>query len=108
MRSSAAVRSACSASWPPPRDNATVVLIEPQAHRRDKALQIGARAALDPTADEFADGVATLTGGRGFDVVIEAAGSPAAMAQALEVAGQEARVVYVGINIGAEVPASWG
>ena len=42
------------------------------------------------------------TDGRGFDVVIEAAGSPVAMAQALEVAGQEARVVYVGIDVGAQ------
>src|SRR5581483_2361243 len=89
-------------------NNATVVLLEPQAHRRDKALQIGARAALDPTADDFADGVAELTGGRGFDVVIEAAGAPAAMASALEVAGQEARVVYVGIDVGGAVSARLG
>jgi L-iditol 2-dehydrogenase len=89
-------------------NNATVVLLEPQAHRRDKALKIGATAALDPTAGDFADGVADLTASRGFDVVIEAAGSPAAMASALEVAGQEARVVYVGIDIGAEVPAKLG
>ena len=88
--------------------NATVVLLEPQAHRRDKAPRIGARAALDPTAHDFADAIAELTGGRGFDVVIEAAGSPVAMSQALDVAGQEARVVYVGINIGAEVPARLG
>jgi L-iditol 2-dehydrogenase len=89
-------------------NNATVVLLEPQAARREKALQIGARAALDPTAHDFADGVAELTGGRGFDVVIEAAGFPAAMAQALEVTGHEARIVYVGINIGVEVPAQLG
>jgi L-iditol 2-dehydrogenase len=89
-------------------NNATVVLLEPQPARRGKALQIGARAALDPTAHDFAEGVAELTGGRGFDVVIEAAGSPAAMAQALAVAGQEARIVYVGINVGAEVPAQLG
>jgi threonine dehydrogenase-like Zn-dependent dehydrogenase len=89
-------------------NNATAVLLEPQAHRRDKALTIGAAAALDPTAGDFADGVAELTGGRGFDVVIEAAGAPAAMATALEVAGQEARIVYVGIDIGAEVPARLG
>jgi L-iditol 2-dehydrogenase len=89
-------------------NNATVVLLEPQEHRRDKALTIGAAAALDPTAGDFADGVVDLTGGRGFDVVIEAAGAPAAMANALEVAGQEARVVYVGIDIGAVVPAKLG
>ena len=88
--------------------NATVVLVEPQATRRARGLEIGARAALDPGAHDFADGVAELTGGRGFDVVIEAAGAPAAMAQALEIAGQGARVVYVGIAIGASVPAQLG
>jgi L-iditol 2-dehydrogenase len=88
--------------------NAAVVLVEPQPPRRDKALQIGARAALDPTAHNFADGVAELTAGRGFDVVIEAAGSPVAMAEALEVAASEARIVYVGINVGAQVPAQLG
>jgi len=89
-------------------NNAAVVLLEPQASRREKAMQIGARAALDPAAHDFADGVAELTAGRGFDVVIEAAGAPAAMAQALEVAGQDARIVYVGIDIGAQVPAQLG
>jgi L-iditol 2-dehydrogenase len=89
-------------------NNATVVLVEPQAARREKALQIGAGAALDPTGHDFTDAVADLTSGRGFDVVIEAAGSPAAMARALAVAGQEARIVYVGINVGAEAPAQLG
>jgi L-iditol 2-dehydrogenase len=89
-------------------NNAAVVLIEPQPARRERALQIGARAALDPTGHDFGDGVVELTGGRGFDVVIEASGAPAAMAQALEVAGQEARLVYVGIDIGAQVPAQLG
>jgi L-iditol 2-dehydrogenase len=89
-------------------NNATVALVEPQAARREKALELGATHALDPTADDFAEAVAETTDGRGFDVVIEAAGSPAAMAQALEVAGHGARVVYVGINIGAQVPAQLG
>jgi L-iditol 2-dehydrogenase len=89
-------------------NNARVVLIEPQEARRARSLSLGAMHALDPRADDFADGVAELTGGRGFDVVIEAAGAPAAMAQAFEVAGQGARVVFVGINIGATVPAQLG
>ena len=89
-------------------NNATAVLIEPQESRRTKARQLGARVALDPTADDFADGVADVTHGRGFDVVIEAAGSPVAMASALELGGHESRIVYVGINIGAKVPAQLG
>jgi L-iditol 2-dehydrogenase len=41
-------------------------------------------------------------------VVLEASGNPAAMAAAFEVAGQEARVVNIGINIGAKAPAMLG
>lgn len=88
--------------------NARVVLVEPQEHRRRQGLAMGAHAALDPTLDAFSDAVAETTLGRGFDVVIEAAGVPAAMASALELAAQWARVVYVGIDIGSTVPARIG
>src|SRR3954462_16028270 len=66
---------------------ATVALVEPQAHRRARGLEIGAAHALDPPAGAFDDAVAEVPAGRGFDAVIEAAGSPAAMASALEIAG---------------------
>jgi L-iditol 2-dehydrogenase len=88
--------------------NATVVVIEPQKGRRDKALELGARLALDPTAADFQDAVASATDGRGFDVVIEASGFPAAMASALELAGHSSRVVFLGINVGARAPSQLG
>jgi L-iditol 2-dehydrogenase len=88
--------------------NAGVTLIEPQAHRRAKGLQLGASRALDPTADDFADAVDETTAGRRFDAVVEAAGAPSAMAAALELAGHEARVAYVGIAIGAPTTADLG
>ena len=88
--------------------NAPVTLIEPQQHRRAFGIDLGARHALDPTAADFADGVAELTDGQGFDVVIEAAGAPPAMATALRVAGIGARVAFVGISIGNEGPADLG
>src|SRR5215211_3281869 len=88
--------------------NARVVLIEPQAHRRQHGLSIGARAVLDPASADFTDGVAEVTQGRGFDVVIEAAGAPQAMATALEVGGFGGRVVYVGIDVGSTAPAKLG
>ncbi len=89
-------------------NNAAVTIVEPRAARREKAVELGARTALDPTSPDFTDLVADTTGGRGFDVVIEAAGSPSAMAQALEIAAQRGRVVYVGIDIGATAPAQLG
>src|SRR4051812_21805778 len=51
-----------------------VTLIEPQAHRRALGLEVGARAAIDPSEGPLAEQVAEATGGRGYDVVIEAAG----------------------------------
>jgi L-iditol 2-dehydrogenase len=88
--------------------NATVTLVEPQGARRDKGLELGARAVLDPTSHDFADGVAEVTQGRGFDVVLEAAGAPGAMASALEIASHSARLVFVGIDIGGAAPAKLG
>src|SRR6188474_567195 len=87
---------------------ASVTLVEPQAHRRALGLEIGAREALDPTASSLAAQAAEATRGRGFDVVIEAAGVPAAMASALPIAGFGARVVFVGIDVGGSAPVEIG
>lgn len=88
--------------------NARVTLVEPEANRRSLGTSAGASHTIDPTADGFADAVGDLTGGRGFDGVIEAAGSPAAMAQAMELAAHGGRIAYVGINIGSHPPAPMG
>ena len=76
----------------------TVTLIEPQAHRRALGLELGAREALEP--GEAAPGR--------FDVVIEAAGAPAAMASAFPIAAPGARVVFVGIDIGGSAQVEIG
>jgi L-iditol 2-dehydrogenase len=86
----------------------TVTLVEPQAHRRTLGLEVGAASALDPAASTFAAAVAEHTQGRGFDVVIEAAGVPAAMASALPLAAHGARIVFVGIDVGGTAPVEIG
>jgi 2-desacetyl-2-hydroxyethyl bacteriochlorophyllide A dehydrogenase len=86
----------------------SVTVIEPQAHRRALGLEIGAKNAIDPKAAPLSDQVAEATRGRGFDVVIEAAGVPAAMATALPVAALGARVVLVGIDVGGTAPVEIG
>jgi L-iditol 2-dehydrogenase len=87
---------------------ATVTLVEPQAHRRALGLEIGVRHVLDPTEGDLGAQAAEVTGGRGFDVVIEAAGAPAAMANAFPIAGHSARVVFVGIDVGGTAPVQIG
>jgi L-iditol 2-dehydrogenase len=79
---------------------ASVTLIEPQAHRRALGLEIGAKSAIDPSTGPLPEQAAEATRGRGFDVVIEAAGVPAAMASAFPVAALGARIVFVGIDVG--------
>jgi L-iditol 2-dehydrogenase len=77
----------------------TVTLIEPQAHRRALGLELGAARAVDPSE---------AGGGRGFDVVIEAAGVPAAMASAFPLAAHSGRIVLVGIDVGGSAPVEIG
>jgi L-iditol 2-dehydrogenase len=86
----------------------SVTLIEPQAHRRTLGLEVGARHAIDPTAGALSEQAAEATNGRGFDVVIEAAGVPAAMASAFPIAALGARVVFVGIDVGGTAPVEIG
>src|SRR6476620_447417 len=86
----------------------SVTLIEPQAHRRELGLEIGARQAIDPSAGSLSDQVGEATHGRGFDVVIEAAGAPAAMANAFPIAALGGRIVRVGIDIGGSAQVEIG
>lgn len=86
----------------------SVTLIEPRAHRRALGLEVGALRAIDPSNGGLPAQVADATGGRGFDVVIEAAGAPRAMATAFPIAGHRARVVFVGIDVGGTAPVEIG
>ena len=76
--------------------------------RRALGLEVGAARAIDPGAGAVSEQVAEATGGRGFDVVIEAAGAPAAMASAFVIAGLGARLVFVGIDVGGTSPVEIG
>jgi L-iditol 2-dehydrogenase len=84
------------------------IVVDPVAERRKIAAELGAETGLDPDEGDLASQVEEITEGRGADVVLEASGAPAAMASALEVAGQGARVAMVGIDVGSEVPAKLG
>lgn len=84
-----------------------ILAVDPNPARRALALRLGATEAVDP-----ADAVAVAraaTDGRGADVVIEAAGAPAAFALSLEAVRPGGEVVWLGKTaIGAEVPFRWG
>ena len=87
---------------------ARVIAAEPNPSRADLARRLGAEEVVDPTAEGFLDTVLELTKGRGADVVLEASGQPAAMAATLEVAGFNARLVNIGIDVGRSASAQLG
>jgi L-iditol 2-dehydrogenase len=88
--------------------NASVVLIEPRPDRRAKALELGVTDVIDPTTEDVGERTLEISHGESFNVVIESAGHPDAMAQALAIAGNHGRIVYVGIDVGGKVPAELG
>jgi L-iditol 2-dehydrogenase len=87
---------------------ARVIAAEPNPARADLARRMGAAEVVDPTAAGFVDTVMEVTRGRGADVVMEASGQPAAMAAAFEVAGFNARLVNIGIDVGRSAQAPLG
>lgn len=72
----------------------SLTLIEPIAERREMALRHGAQHVIDPIAEDQTQCADQITGGRGYDVVIDASGSPHAVGGLLDIAAQGATVVY--------------
>lgn len=85
-----------------------VTLVEPRENRRSLASELGVPHVLGVTDGELVAAAEEVTGGRLFDVVIESAGKPSAMADALELAGHRARVMYVGISRSGSAEAHLG
>ncbi|MFE7416295.1 zinc-binding dehydrogenase [Rhodococcus sp. NPDC057529] len=86
---------------------AQVIVFDPSPIRRQRALELGATGALDPTSGtipELAD-----IGGRPYaDLVIEASGNPIAQANALEGADVGGRILLMGVSRPTPVPARLG
>ncbi|HTY69464.1 MAG TPA: Zn-dependent alcohol dehydrogenase [Alphaproteobacteria bacterium] len=86
-----------------------VVAIDPVAAKRELAVKLGASHAIDPQQEDAVREVKRLTGGRGADVVIEAAGTDAAFRLSVEVARPGAQVAWLGkVNVEREVAFRWG
>jgi L-iditol 2-dehydrogenase len=85
---------------------ARVVAVEPSPERRAAATTLGADHSVTP--DEVGTLLAELSGDRGADLVVEATGRPAVMAQALELVCFQGRIAYIGIDVGQEAPAKLG
>jgi L-iditol 2-dehydrogenase len=72
----------------------SLTLIEPIAERREMALRHGADAVIDPLTEDQYQRAQEITDGQGFDVVVDASGSPRAVRGLLDIAAKGATVVY--------------
>ncbi|HEY7619905.1 MAG TPA: zinc-binding dehydrogenase, partial [Solirubrobacteraceae bacterium] len=81
-----------------------IIAVEPLAHRREMAGELGATDLVDPADGDPIEQVRALTGGRGADYVLEAAGPAKAQEQALPAARRAGTVVLTGVErLGATV-----
>jgi threonine dehydrogenase-like Zn-dependent dehydrogenase len=75
----------------------TIIGVTRSAWKRDLGLRFGASVIATP--GEAANAVADATGGRGADIAIECAGTPATLAEAIRFAGAGGTVVAFGITV---------
>jgi S-(hydroxymethyl)glutathione dehydrogenase/alcohol dehydrogenase len=81
-----------------------IIAVEPLTHRREMAARLGATDLVDPADGDAIEQVKVLTGGRGADYVLEAAGPAKAQEQALLAARRAGTVVLTGVErLGATV-----
>ncbi len=78
---------------------AVIVVSEPDPVRRAKALEMGADAVLDPSSEDYVEGVKRLTDGRGASTTYMAIGAPRAIEQAVQAAAKRGIVsVYASVH----------
>jgi len=86
-----------------------IIAVDPNPARRDMAQRAGATALCDPSAQDPAALARSLTQGRGADVVIEAAGLPAAFRASVEAVRPGGQVVWLGKQgVNDPVEFRWG
>ncbi|MCB4823758.1 Zn-dependent alcohol dehydrogenase [Roseicella aerolata] len=86
-----------------------IIAVDPNPARRAMAERAGAATLCDPKAADPAALAASLTAGRGADVVIEAAGVPAAFRMSMEAVRPGGQVVWLGkVGVQEEVAFRWG
>ena len=77
---------------------AAIIAVEPIAARRALAGDLGATHLVDPADGDPVEQVKALTGGRGADYALEAAGSTVAMAQAVAMTRPAGKMVATGME----------
>lgn len=73
-----------------------IIISEMIEERLAKALELGADLAINPEKEDLPAAIGEATDGRGVDVIIVAAPSPAAQEQALDLAAPQGRINFFG------------
>ncbi|WP_380874752.1 Zn-dependent alcohol dehydrogenase [Sphingomonas sp. DBB INV C78] len=76
-----------------------VIVSERSEVRRQRALEVGATAVVDPVAENLGERFRAIAG-RAPEVVLECVGMPGLIQEGLSVAGVRARMVVVGVCFG--------
>lgn len=92
----------CKASGAP------VIVVEPQAVRRQAAQNLGADLVLDPTSGSLVEQILDHTAGRGATLILECSGSDGALSATLDVIGKQGRIVLIGQSAGRKIPIEIG
>ena len=76
---------------------AKALVSEPIKEKRDLALKLGADVAVDPLNEDLIEAGKKLTGGRGFDTVIDASGNIGAAKQAVYLADNCGTILWAAV-----------
>jgi threonine dehydrogenase-like Zn-dependent dehydrogenase len=74
-----------------------IIVVEPDAARRDAAVAFGAHGTVDPSAEGWREAALGMVGGAGFDHVVEAVGSPRVLESGISVAARQGRILVFGV-----------
>ncbi|MDR1571722.1 MAG: alcohol dehydrogenase catalytic domain-containing protein [Clostridiales Family XIII bacterium] len=73
----------------------SLTMIEPNPQRRELARKFGADFLIDPSSQDVEREGMGITGGLGYDLVIEASGAPKAAEAAIKVMANAGRLLYM-------------
>jgi threonine dehydrogenase-like Zn-dependent dehydrogenase len=76
-----------------------IVAVDPLQSARERALRLGADAALDPTDQDVRAEIKALTGGAGLDLALDLVGANVVLQQCVASLGLGGRAVMVGLSL---------
>ncbi len=79
------------------RGGTNVTVIDPIESKRKRALEMGAKHVIDPFNENLVERAMEITGGKGFDRVFEASGSPKAAPPVLEMLANKGKAIYFAV-----------